>query len=332
MTDYHRPSLSSSSTATTSSSSSLPMISFGGGNSSSNKTPSLPRDVKDAVSQCRTAVQNALQKRLSRMDVEFPVGTKFGIETSKKNSKKSSSSSDGVTKDTLDTSDRELARLFVEMFQPVGGQNIAVVFTDDRLADLAKSRWKGEVNSDCVISSMNRRAKKKPKAKSRGFAAKLAAEMGDDPSSSSSSGPFSLPANCEVALFISPGPKELIAVERICRDVGMGTLVVLLNARLGAVEKFGSEEAKRLFCEEFEPVFHLGAAPQDVAPDCLLFRSFPEEWVMARKPKVGPPKTIGMSEKRMTREECLVAFESIEVGKGEEVVEGVLENVANWFT
>ena len=33
----------------------------------------MPRDVKDAVSKCQKAVQQALQDRCSRMDIEMPV-------------------------------------------------------------------------------------------------------------------------------------------------------------------------------------------------------------------------------------------------------------------
>ncbi|EJK53736.1 hypothetical protein THAOC_26762 [Thalassiosira oceanica] len=34
--------------------------------------PQLPKDVKDAISKCRGAVQKALEDRLSRMDIEMP--------------------------------------------------------------------------------------------------------------------------------------------------------------------------------------------------------------------------------------------------------------------
>jgi hypothetical protein len=67
----------------------------------------LPRDVKDAVSSCRAATQEALKNQISRMDIEFPVGTKFGVE---KGNKKSAKNDGGPTKSVLDQSDRELAR------------------------------------------------------------------------------------------------------------------------------------------------------------------------------------------------------------------------------
>jgi len=147
--------------------------------STSPSQPQLPKDVKDAVSSCRAAVQKGLEDRLSRMDVEFPVGTKFGVEkgsSSKKRGGKgrldSAMTDDdgakGITTDVLDTSDRELARLFVEMFQPVGGDNIACVFSDDYLADMARNKWKGDVGAECKIMSVSRGKRKKALAKGLG--------------------------------------------------------------------------------------------------------------------------------------------------------------------
>lgn len=151
---------------------------------------------------------------------------------------------------------------------------------------------------------------------------------------SSSSGPFALPSNCEVAIFISPEAKELITIEKICDEVGMGTLVILLNARLLTKEttKYNTDEAKKLFTKEFEPVFCLSASPnQQEAPNCLVYRSYPEEWALARKPKVGQPKVISTKSDRFTSEECKEAYDSIELSDIEKTAENVLDNFANWF-
>ena len=304
----------------------MPMVSFGGdGNTDSGASVKLPRDVKDAVSRCREATQEALKNRMSKMDIEFPVGTKFGVEKSPKAKKQ-----DGApTKNVLDQSDRELARLFVDMFQPVGGQNIAVAFADQSSADAAKKKWKDDSTASCRILAMNRRKNSnKKKSKPKGFAAKLAAEIDDD---SSDSGPFELPAGTEVALFVAPGPKELVVIEKICNDVGDGALVVLLNARLSKVSNFGTASGEKLFTQDFEPVFCLSAAPQEVAPDCLLYHAYPGDWVMARKPKVGQPKTILTQKNKPTDDDCMEAYKSIEIGELEKGVEGALENVAGWF-
>ena len=223
----------------------------------------------------RAATQEALKKQLSRMDIEFPVGTKFGVE---KYPKVKSSSSDGPpTQATLDTSDRELARLFVDMFQPVGGENIVVCFTNEEMADSAKKKWKGDPSASSRIMAMNRRKsssnnKNKKKTKARGFAAKIAAEVEDSSSGSTAGGPFQLPDGTQVALFVSPGPKELVVIEKICNQVGMGTCVILLNARLSKISNFGTDSAEKLFTKDFQSVFCLSAAPQEDAPNCCLCR------------------------------------------------------------
>ena len=295
-----------------------------------SKKPTLPRDVKEAVASCREATQSALQKRISRMDIEFPVGTKFNVEKGGTKRK----AGDTPTKDELERSNRELARLFVDMFQPVGGNSITVVFSDVDLADQARKQWKGDPTASSRIVSLDRKKSKsgkKKKANARGFAAKLAKlakEIDDD---LDDSGPFRLPENTEVAMFVAPQAKDLPTIERICNEVGMDTLILLLNARLHSMANFGSNNAKKLFLEEFEPVFSLTAASQEAAPGCLLYRAFPGDWALARKPSVGAPKTILVQGARPNDEDSSSAYESIEISDMEKGVESVVENVSNWF-
>jgi hypothetical protein len=193
------------------------------------------------------------------------------------------------------------------MFQTVGGEHITVAFTDIKQADIAKTKWKDDSTATCRILSMDRRRKnsaKKKMAKSKGFAAKLAAEI-DDSTMDSLGGPFQRPNDTQVAIFVAPGPKELVLIAKKFNEIGMGTLVILLNARLAMIRNFGSPAATLLFTTEFTTVFHLAAvAPQTVAPNCLLYCAHPGDWVLARKPAVGQPKTILMQSKRPTEEEC----------------------------
>ena len=120
-------------------------------------------------------------------------------------------------------------------------------------------------------------------------------------------------------------------IDKICQEVGMGTLVILLNARLSKVDNFGTEAAQKLFRNDFESVFCLSAASQDAAPDCLMYRAYPGKWQLARKPAVGQPKTILTQETKPTHAECQVAYDSLEIGGLEKGVETALENVAGWF-
>ena len=276
----------------------------------------------------------------------MPVGANFGVETKKKNKRGSLSSltggeqeQEGLTMEKLDKSNRELARLFVEMFQPLGGEHISAIFNDEYLADQARQLWLNDVSAECNILAIDRKGKRsvlktgkrgQKKKKAKGFAAKMAEELEED---GSSSGPFVLPKDTEVAIFISPGPKELIAVERICNEAGQGTCVILLNARLSLIEKYATDEARKLFMEEFVPVWSLSAAPQESSPGCLMHRAYPGEWMLARKPKVGQPKTIALKEgSKFTQEECKDAYNNIEVSELEKGTEQLAENLAGWFS
>ena len=290
------------------------------------------------------------------------MGTKFGIEKNNGINKRKggklasvlssvndSSSTSGLTRDVLDTSDRELARLFVEMFQPLGGDHISVVFHDTNLAEAAQQAWKGDVGAECKITSLNKGKKVKSalkemkskqgmsglgmgasgggkKSKKKAFATKMNEEFDD-----SSSGPFRLPEGCELALFVSPSIKDLITIKSICEDVGMGTLVVLLNARLSLIESFGSEENEQFYKNEFESIFYLSVAPQQAAPGCLMHRSYPNDWIVARKPKSGAPKTIATYTDKPSEKELSDAYESIEVGDMEKATETILDNVSTWL-
>ena len=130
---------------------------------------------------------------------------------------------------------------------------------------------------------------------------------------------------------MAPGPRELLAVERTCRAAGPGVAVLLLNARLSLVESYASEDARALF-DSFVPVWSLTAAPQGAAPGCLVHRAYPGPWVLARKPKVGPPKTFARKEGApFTEGECAEAFAGVEVSGVERGAEKLAENVASWF-
>jgi hypothetical protein len=241
------------------------------------------------------------------------------------------------------------------MFQPLGGSHIATIFHDSNLADSAKQSWKNDSSAECKIMSLNKGQKMKSmtkgknskgmgggmgggmgkagkgmgmggsgrKSKKKQFATKMNEEFDAD-----SSGPFQLPDGCELALFVAPTVKDMVTIKKLCSEVGMGTLVVLLNARLSLFENNPNQE---FFEEEFESVFYLSVAPQEAAPGCLMNRAYPKDWIVARKPKVGAPKTIATYSDKPTEEECRAAYESIEVGDVEKAAEEVLTNVASWL-
>ena len=102
----------------------------------------------------------------------------------------------------LERSNRELARLFVEMFQPLGGDHITCVFNNENLADVARKLWANDLSAECSIAAIDRKrrkgggigGKKGKKKKAKGFAAVMADAIEDD----GSSGPFKLRDGTEV--------------------------------------------------------------------------------------------------------------------------------------
>ena len=163
-----------------------------------------------------------------------------------------------------------------------------------------------------------------------GFAAKLATEFDDD---MDVSGPFRLPSNTEVAIFVAPGPKEIVIIERICKSVGLGTLVILLNARLASIANFGSASGEALFRNEFKTVFSLCAASQIAAPGCLLYCTYGTNWILARKPAVGQPETLLVQEIRPTDDECRLIADQFGLDNNVEpsFVESAVRSVTNWL-
>eukprot|EP00804_Cyclotella_cryptica_P022620 CCRYP_009482-RA/>CCRYP_009482-RA protein AED:0.26 eAED:0.28 QI:110/0/0.5/1/1/1/2/0/173 len=141
---FHTPTavtLSSASTASTP----LSMINvFGGGEL---KEPQLPKDVKDAILKRCGVVQKGLEDRISRMAPTLASKNKRGNLSYLTGD----SSESSLTLDKLDPSNRELARLFVEMFQPLGSSHICTVFNDEYLADQARERWSDDISAECIL-------------------------------------------------------------------------------------------------------------------------------------------------------------------------------------
>ena len=98
---------------------------------------SLPRNLKEMVEQLRGSVQNTLGSRLSRVSVEMPVGFEYGVEAQKAKRK---GGTKVLTADDVVRSNRELARLFVGMFEGTGLAPL-VLFKSAAEAAAAKKLW-----------------------------------------------------------------------------------------------------------------------------------------------------------------------------------------------
>ena len=101
----------------------------------------MPRTTKEMVDSLRASAQAGLQARISRMRVEMPDAFEFGVEGGKKKRSKI------VTADGIVRSDRELARLFVEMFAGTGLRPL-VLFPEASHAEQARRKWASSTEAD----------------------------------------------------------------------------------------------------------------------------------------------------------------------------------------
>ena len=99
------------------------------------------------------------------------------------------------------------------------------------------------------------------------------------------------------------GEAQLAALRDFCESNGDERLVVLLNPRaLGGVAAAGDESLSEIadrelagyFCaDRFEPAFVFRTtAAQGEGETAVLWRAFPDPYVLARKPKIGPPREL----------------------------------------
>jgi len=342
------------------------------GRPSSKVFAELPTTRKETISQMTAATQAALRARCSRMDVELPPGAHLGVEKAEGKASplgglfgldNGVNEAAGVAKAmvALQRSDRELARLFVEMFQPLGPESVCAVFSNGAEAQAAKESWKGDSatrvyafsekgGASALTAAADAKSKKAKKQKKQaslgrggrgggaGFAAKLSAATtttkqqpgaadananadadidGSEVSAPAHPRDGLVPEKCEVLLVVAPkGADDLTRVETLCRSAGLGTVVVLLNARLESA-RFASEAQKEWFLGadgtgEFEPVFQLKPPPPTAVAEArrlnaaaatpILWRAYPNDWQLCSKPSIGNTKKIAEFKDRPSAE------------------------------
>jgi len=243
---------------------------------------------------------------MSRLMVGMPRGFDFGIEGEALNRNKA------LTADEEMRSDRELARLFVEMFMGTG-LRLVVCFSTKKAANKAKRVW-GSAACARVIA-LGGEKEKQPKESKVNARRRVSSDggvgFGGSRVAASTKLVTKLPDDAEVLFVVNPDQPQLAAVNTFCDTHGMDRLVVLLNMRAN----FASLD------EPFEPVFIFDTDPLSRARSIgarqeeplVLFRAFPEDWSLARKPKFGPPRVLLSASEQPKEAEMQ---EAIEKGTG----------------
>ena len=83
--------------------------------------------------------------------------------------------------------------------------------------------------ADCHVTSLIKHitsAAGKNKKRFCNFSAKIAHTAVDSDIGGGGGGSFAMINRCKVVLFVAPTPRNLVDVQQVCNDVGMGTLVL----------------------------------------------------------------------------------------------------------
>ena len=277
----------------------------------------LPRNVKEMIGQLRSSVQGALSSRESRISVEMPVGFEFGVEGERAKRK---GSAKVLTNADIERSNRELARLFVGMFEGTGLAPL-VLFPTVAEAAYAKKFWAApglEARVQALVPSGEPAATKvsaTTAATSRGFGGGGGGFGGGAASKGKGKGgkakvkempPLArVPEAAEVIVVVAPYEAQMSVLREFCESAGMEKLVILLNARLeDALDT--TAPSRRFFAHGGDGGFvtaytfltqPLGvkaseATPKSSGDPLVLWRSYPSEWVFARKPAIGAPRRL----------------------------------------
>lgn len=199
------------------------------------------------------------------------------------------------------------------MFEGTGIEPV-VLFSDAAQVSTSKKLWREHRNRVFALYGDSSSEPPKPAKVARGKAAARSKGGGGggfgaapSPQKEAPAGLSRVPSSAEVTFVVNPRSAQLAAVREFCEAHGDDRLVVLLNPR--ALRNGEAEPALCDYFDDFEPTFLFETrAKQDEEPT-VLWRAFPGEYVLARKPKIGPPRELLNSESRPSAESLEAAIE-----------------------
>jgi len=259
----------------------------------------LPKDVAALVENIKASTEVALNNAISRLDVETPPGYKFGVEGQKGRLL----GTDLTDRAEIVRSDRELARVFVEMLQPIG-DGLVVAFRTRKLAQGAKKSWKLAAEEAKLVGFPE-----KPKAA-------FAAEFGSTIDFKNTLRDL----NCQCLVVVAPRLDQLRIVSEISDSVKDQMGIILLNSRIHGIERQDTvkmpAKLRRKMQDTFVPSFHIRFLNEK---NTLLFHRMGETespWILARQRELigGQPVTQEIMRSNLEPspkeiEEALASFE-----------------------
>ena len=243
----------------------------------------LPSSPKELAQQMSLSVQAALADKHRKLEVKLPSGLCFGLFGQPPGKQMLGSPDAMIPAPVQERSSRELAFLFVEIFQTYK-EACVVCFPNARAADAAEKEWARSQLSPRIVASLDELAKRP------------AAGFGKSKSMGSTRGAAVQP---QILLLVEPTVAQVKAA-----TIPDGGVIVLLNP--------SKQNAKR----GYEMVYTLVDNPHPDWKGGLLFRSYPGQWTLGVSAKVGPPRIHGRSTARPSLVEIDAGFEKVKSDKG----------------
>lgn len=287
------------------------------------KTTAAPITIKSVVSKLTQSCQRALEDKCSRMEVELPPAVDWGVEmkkptaaTSPISSSSSSSSRPGSPApgglERTKKSNREAARLFVEMFSALQSTTCVLFPTELEAAEVRSNPAWRTFKGACLSMEAGKDKAGYGKLRSRRFSAEEqeAVLMGND-------GVY-IPDGVEVLIVAGPRAKDYKHIKRACERLGDGVCIIVLNGRIDAVKaatrksqtgeaeakgegrgddkgadksegaeaegrEEGSEGKLDWYDSTFTSVFHYAPPATSLARELLLYHEYKGEWSVSEK-------------------------------------------------
>lgn len=243
----------------------------------------IPYTTEDLVGALRDSMDDAVSKKLTRMEVQFPLGLRLGFEGTK----------DELHEVPLDPTpervargDRELAAaVLVYSGEPPG---LAVVFRTPQLVAAAKRAWQTWGKSTIVaMPSQASVTSAPPKKMKGGFASSGDADAALDSQPGSAAVRRAVDKGCKTLLMVAPREEQLQMLNELDAEIGKNLTILLLNARLhGPTAK--RTEARMKAADSYSSILHMHLLqPEGRAILYKSTRSKPSFWTVARRTEAG---------------------------------------------
>jgi Domain of unknown function (DUF1995) len=294
-------------------------------------------------------MQSALTARQSRLAVVLPAGARLGMEKAGVSETVESSNERG---------DRELARCIVGLFEGTELSCCAVFATRNEM-DAAVKKFGPliECAFDYWTESVPSRGSVAREKKSRKFAGRQAGGFGAAPPAvvggaakggnevvvATAPGAVIWDSSTEFDVYIVVAPRQgsMARVRQLCSQFGDEKLVILANTRVDDMRGLPLDVAS-YFCNSegksgdsigtgsastFEDVYYWKPDPSPKFVGGVLFRSFPDDWVLCRAAPLAGLKRLLESPTRPSADAIADALRA----EADKPTAGIMDNVTKFL-